>query len=280
MPKKDIGKTLLSGTTKQKLKLLAEDQARATFGGARLLSESQIEELLGSFVKERQIQQYYEYERSRLAVVQSITNLQGLALEAKMHYSDLRGYILLWNAIENAELLVNSVLHEIKDPKERARIAQRAAKGVEMLFCAIGPDKEGYLDIQLDHKTKRSREEIRASADPRQYQLTLWEAMQNVKKQAEITATKYLSWERALLDFMQEKDFEPKTYKELITKVGSWVRSPIIGWDKYYGHPQPGQTSPSQGRVLNRYAVCTRIEDLKVNEAEYLWYKREHLGDE
>jgi hypothetical protein len=280
MPKKDIAKTLLSGTKKQRLRLLAEDQARAAFGRERLLTPSEDKQLSDSFSRPREIELYNSFAHYGYQVSQSITNLQGLALEVKLHYSDLRGYILLWDAIENAELLVNSVLHEIKDPKERTRIAQRAAKGVEMLFCAIGPDKEGYLDIQLDHKTKRSREQIKASADPRQYQLTLWEAMHNVKKQAEITATKYLSWERALLDFMQEKDFEPKTYKDLINNVGSWVRSPIIGWGKYYGHPQPGQQSPSQGRVLDRYAVCTRIEDLKVNEAEYLWYKREHLGDE
>ena len=123
MAKKDIGKILTTGSTKQRLLLLAEDNARAKYSQERLLTDHEINQLSESFKKPNEIQLWNKWLKVDRVVTSAIINLQGLKFEVLMNYSNLRGYILVWNSIENAELLVNSVLHEIKDPKERKLIS-------------------------------------------------------------------------------------------------------------------------------------------------------------
>ena len=115
MAKKDIGKILTTGSTKQRLLLLAEDNARAKYSQERLLTDHEINQLSNSFKKPNEIKLWNEFRRLDDTVTNAIVNLQGLKFEVLMNYSNLRGYILVWNSIENTELLVNSVLHEIKD---------------------------------------------------------------------------------------------------------------------------------------------------------------------
>jgi len=53
--------------------------------------------------------------------------------------------------------------------------------------------------------------------------------MNNVKKEVETSVIKYLSWESAILDFMEERGFNVKTYKEQIKQMTTQVYSPIKG---------------------------------------------------
>ena len=69
---------------------------------------------------------------------------------------------------------------------------------------------------------------------------SLWYVMNNVKKEVETSVIKYLSWERATLDFMEERGFNVKTYKEQIKQMTTLVYSPIIGWAKYSGELNTG----------------------------------------
>jgi hypothetical protein len=56
--------------------------------------------------------------------------------------------------------------------------------------------------------------------------------MNNVKKQATASAITYLSWRQALLDYMDKRSFNIKTYKDMIRVISQDVYSPIIGWEK------------------------------------------------
>ena len=123
MAKKDIGKILTTGSPKQKILLIAEDRARHRYFQEELLTDSDFNQLFNSLKKPNEIKLWKEFRELDETVSNAIVNLQGILFEVKMNYSNLRGYILVWNSIENAELLVNSVLHEIKDPKERKRIS-------------------------------------------------------------------------------------------------------------------------------------------------------------
>jgi len=114
MAKKDIGKILTTGSPKQRILLIAEERARSKFFKERLLTEGEFNQLSNSFKKPNEIKLWNEFRSLDETITNAIINLQGKMFEVLMNYSNLRGYILVWNTIENAELLVNSVLHEIK----------------------------------------------------------------------------------------------------------------------------------------------------------------------
>jgi hypothetical protein len=282
MAKKDIGKLLNTGTAKQRLLLVFEDVARKKYFKDRLLTDHEFNQLFDSFKKPNELKLWNEWRKLDETVANAINNLQGVKFEVLMHFSNLRGYILVWNSIENAELLVNSVLHEVKDTKERKRIAESGAKGIDLLFSKTEPDQEGYIEIKIDFEKDSYKDEngerIRFKDEPRKTkEYSLWYVMNNVKKEVENAVIKYLSWETALLDFMEEKGFNIKLYKENIKLMTTDVYSPIIGWAKYYGKLNIGLPHPRLEEILKKYSICPNISELKIDEDMYNWFKENIL---
>ena len=104
--------------------------------------------------------------------------------------------------------------------------------------------------------------------------------MNNVKKEVETSVIRYLSWERATLDFMEERGFNVKTYKEQLKKMTAKIYEPIIGWAKYSGEISSKLSHPRLERIVKKYAICPNMDDLKVDEGEYNWFKRYFLDGE
>lgn len=280
MAKKDISKILTTGSVKQRLLLVAEQRARDTYGKEPILTDHEFNQLSDSFKKSNEIKLWNEWNKHAIKIVGAIANLQGLLFEAKMNYSNLRGYILVWNSIENAELLVNSVLHEIKDPKERKRIAESGAKGVDLLFSKTAPDQEGYIDIKIDfekqtYKGKKYNEEPDVTKE-----YSLLYVMNNVKEEATTSAIKFLSWRQAILDYMEETGFNVKTYKEILQGFTEQIYNPIIGWAKYSGEIDTGLPHPQVEKLLKKYAITPKIGELEVDEVIYNRFKKDFLEDE
>lgn len=265
MAKKNIDKVLTSGSPKQRLLLIAEERARGKYFKERLLTEGEFNKLNESFRKPNEVKLWNEFRNLDDTITNAIINLQGKMFEVLMNYSNLRGYILVWNTIENAELLVNFVLHEIKNQEERRRIAKAGATDVNILLVKTEPDQEGYIDINID---------------PKEEKISLQYAMNNVKKEVETSVIQYLSWERATLDFMEERGFNVKTYKEQIKIMTAKIYEPIIGWDKYSGEISSPLSHPRLERIVKKYAICPNMDDLKVDEEEYNWFRRYFLDGE
>lgn len=265
MAKKNIDKVLTSGSPKQRLLLIAEERARGKYFKERLLTEGEFNKLNESFRKPNEVKLWNEFRNLDDTITNAIINLQGKMFEVLMNYSNLRGFILVWNTIENAELLVNSVLHEIKNQEERRRIAKAVATDVNILLVKTEPDQEGYIDINID---------------PKEEKINLQYAMNNVKKEVETSVIQYLSWERATLDFMEERGFNVKTYKEQIKIMTAKIYEPIIGWDKYSGEISSPLSHPRLERIVKKYAICPNMDDLKVDEEEYNWFRRYFLDGE
>ena len=285
MAKKDIGKILTTGSPKQRAILWWENIARGKYFQEKLLTDSDRIQLSNSFKKPNEIKLWNEFRELDDTVTNAIVNLQGKLFEVKMNYSNLRGYILVWNSIENTELLVNSVLHEIKDPKERKRIAEDGAKGIDLLFSKTEPDQEGYIEIKVDFEKDsyedKNGERIDLKDKPRKTkEYSLWYVMNNVKKEVETSVIKYLSWESAILDFMDERGFNIKTYKDQIKNMTTQVYSPIIGWAKYSGELNTGLPHPRLEKIIKKYAICPNMDELKVDEAQYNWFRRYFLDGE
>lgn len=278
--KKDISKILTEGSIKQKLLLIAENTARHRFNFQHsdlkdsrepLLTDKELNALSKSFKTDREIDLYnlwIDYERT---VVNALQNLQGFLFEYKMNSSNLRGYILLWDAIQNSELLVNSVLHEIKDPQERKRIAKDSAQRVEYLFCDTSPDEEGYIEIDINHLSKK-----------KDYN-GLMSLIENVRKQVEDSAIKLLSWREALLDYMEEKGFNVPTYKDMIKVITKEIYTPPIDWTKYKAGEPKFRGAEDYVRVNNiksKYAIIPDLEALQVDKEIYSEVKADLLRDE
>lgn len=276
MAKKDISKILTTGSLKQKILLVAEQRARHTYGKELILTDHEFNQLSDSFKKSNEIKLWNEWNKHAVKVVGAISNLQGLMFEVQVNYSNLRGYILVWNSIENAELLVNSVLHEIKDPKERKRIAESGAKGVDLLFSKTAPDEEGYIDIKIDFE----KQTYKGKEPEVTKEYSLLYVMNNVKEEATASAIRFLSWRQAILDYMEENNFNIKTYKDILQGFTDRVYTPIIGWAKYSGEINTGLPHPQVEKLLKKYAITPKIEELEVNEEEYNRFKIDFLGDE
>jgi hypothetical protein len=285
MAKKDISKLLTTGSPKQKLLLLAENSGGLNFGKPAILTDHEINQISDSFKKPNEIKLWNSWLKVEKKVGVALMGLQGLLFEVKMNYSNLRGYILVWNSIENGELLVNSVLHEIKDPIERKRIANSGGKGVDLLFSKTTTDEEGYVDIKIDFDEDSYEDEngklIGFKEKPRKTkEYSLLNIMNNVKNEANTSIIKFLSWRQAILDYMDETGFNVKTYKEIIEGFTKEVYSPVIGWGKYEGEIRTGSPHPQVEKLIKKYAVTPKIEELEVDEEIYNTFKKDFLGDE
>jgi hypothetical protein len=280
MPKKDISKILTKGGIKQRLLLLAEDNARAIFRKEPILTEVEVKRLNDSFKTTIERKKFNDFVRYDNIVRTALTNLQGILFEAKMHCSDLRGYILTWNVIEDSEKLVNSVLHEIKDPIERENIARKGSKKVNIFFTEKEIDQEGYIELQTDFLRDKINLKDLKEKPKRSKEYSLLYAINNVKKLAESKIVRYLSWSKALADYMDKYGFNVKTYKEQLSIMNEEIRIPIIGWSKYYGELPNRKFYKNYTRfykMLEKYNVAPEIKE--VNQEEYNYFKTELLED-
>lgn len=282
MAKKDLSKILTTGSLKQKLILVAENNARGVYGKELLLKDKDVNQIADSFKKPNEIKLWNKWLKHSRVIVGAITNLQGCLFEVKMNYSNLRGYILVWNSIENAELLVNSVLHEIKDPVERKRIAEGGTKGVDLLFSKTTSDQEGYIDIKIDFEKDSYKGKTYKDKPTKTKKFSLAYAMNNVKQEATASAIKFISWREAILDYMAEEGFNVKTYKEVLKEFTKQVEAPIIGWNKYQSEI-PTFTSlpnPALDKLKSKYNITPIIDELEVDIDIYNYFKNEFLRDE
>jgi len=288
MAKKDIGKILTTGSTKQRLLLLAEDNARAKYSQERLLTDHEINQLSESFKKPNEIQLWNKWLKVDRVVTSAIMNLQGLKFEVLMHYSNLRGYILVWETIQEAEVLSNHILHEIKDQEERIKISSQAGKLNNFLFTDIQMDKEGYLDINIDFEKDTYKDENGKLAGVkekgiRSKKYSLWYVMNNVKREAINSAIKFLSWREAILDYMEEEGFSIKTYRGIINSMTEDIHKPIIGWTKYQSDVKlfiPDLPHNRADKLKAKYAITPNTRELEVDTEIYNYFKKEFLKDE
>lgn len=286
MAKKDISKILTTGSTKQRLLLLAEDNAKAKYSFERLLTDHEINQLSQSFKKPNEIQLWNKWLKVDRVIANSIMNLQGLKFEVLMHYSNLRGYILVWETIQEAEVLSNHILHEIKDQEERIKISSLAGKLGKFLFTDIQTNKEGYLDISIDFEKDTHRDEngkitLKEGIVSKKY--SLWFVMNNVKKEAINSAIKFLSWREAILDYMEEEGFNIKTYRDIINSMTEDIHKPIIGWTKYQSDEKlfiPNIPSKRADKLKAKYSITPNTRELEVDTEIYNYFKKEFLKDE
>lgn len=288
MSKKDIGKILTTGSTKQRLLLCFENLAIINSGKPPLLTDSDFNQLSNSFKKPNEIKLWNKWVRLNSKISMALMNLQGLKFEVLMHYSNLRGYILVWDTLQETEVLTNHILHEIKDQKERKKIASIGGKIGRFLFSEIQIDTEGYLDINIDADSETYEDEngklIGYKDKPiKTKKHSLWYVMNNVKKEAIVSATRYISWSKAIEDFMEEEGFNIKHYKDMLKSMDQAVYTPIISWTKYRSDEEsfiPNIPSKRVDKLKGKFAITPNIFPIEPDQEIYNYFKKEFLADE
>ena len=107
----------------------------------------------------------------------------------------------------------------------------------------------------------------------------------NVREKVITTATQYLSWSKAVEDFMDEEGFNVKTYKEIIKAMDSQIYQPVIGWGKYlesehnFINDLP-HLRADKIKVKPQYNIAPNIAPIEVDEDIYNYFTKEYLKDE
>jgi len=283
MSKKDIGKILNTGSTKQRLLLCFEHIANVNSLKPPLLAEHDYNELSNSFKKPNEIKLWNKWIRLNSKISMALMNLQGLKFEVLMHYSNLRGYILVWDTLQEAEILTNHILHEIKDQKERKKIASIGGKIGRFLFSEIQIDTEGYLDINIDAEEEDYEDMSFNAKKIKTKKHSLWYVMNNVKRDAIGAATRYISWSKAIEDVMEEEGFNIKHYKDMLKSMDQAVYTPIISWTKYRSDEEsfiPSIPSKRVDKLKGKFAITPNIFPIEPDQEIYNYFKKEFLADE
>jgi len=278
MSKKDISKILTSGTPKQRLQIAIENVARNKFGREKLITDHEAHQLSNSFKTPSEIKLWNRGLKFDRIMSNGLMNLQGLKYETLMHISNLRGYILVWNTLEEAETLTNHILHEVKNKEERIKIASNSSKISKFLFTQVETDKEGYLNINIDFEKEDYKDK---GAKTNRY--SLWHVMNNVRTQVITSAIRYISWSKAIEDFMEEEGFNIKMYKEIIKNMDEDIYKPVIGWTKYREDEEsfiPEIKSKRVDKLKSSYNIAPNLIALEVDINEYNSFMNNFLRDE
>ena len=278
MSKKDISKILTSGTPKQRLQIAMEHIARIQFGREGLITDHEANQLSNSFKTPTEIKLWNRSLKFDRAMSNGLMNLQGLKYETLMHISNLRGYILVWNTLEEAETLTNHILHEIKNKEERIKIASNSSNISKFLFTEIETDKEGYLNINIDFEKEDYKDK-----ETKTNRFSLWHVMNNVRTQVITSAIRYISWSKAIEDFMEEEGFNIKMYKEIIKNMDEDIYKPVIGWTKYREDTDifiPQIPSKRVDKLKSSYNIAPNLMALDIDVNEYNSFMNTFLRDE
>lgn len=278
MSKKDISKILTSGTPKQRLQIALENIARNKFGREKLITDHEAHQLSNSFKTPSEIKLWNRGLKFDRIMSNGLMNLQGLKYETLMHISNLRGYILVWNTLEEAETLTNHILHEVKNKEERIKIASNSSNISKFLFTEIETDKEGYLNINIDFEKEDYKDK-----ETKTNRFSLWHVMNNVRTQVITSAIRYISWSKAIEDFMEEEGFNIKMYKEIIKNMDEDIYKPVIGWTKYREDEEsfiPNIKSQRVDKLKSSYNIAPNLMALEVDKNEYNSFMSNFLRDE
>jgi len=252
MAKKNISKIITSGSLNKKLLLYFENAGRKEYQESPLLTQAEENALFHSVKTPAEGKKWNDYLDKYEKIHQAIDNMAIGYQKIQTDYSTLRAYILLWNSIENAELLANYILHETKDKKERAKIAKKtlASSLISFVFTEKKTDKEGYIELNTENKEHN-----------------LKGLLKHIKEELETNIIAFLSLKTATLDFMEETGVNLEVFKERINRYSEGIYEPIIDWNKYRSDKQYFYEGTGLYARLNKikkvYNSTPNLEELK-----------------
>lgn len=276
MGKLNIDQILISGTPVQKMLLLSEDNARGKYRRDRLLTDSQVIKLTKSFKTKADIQVYNKFVKADQDIMTGLWNLREIYQILQVHYENMRGIILVWYCTEEAEILANSILLQVKDVEERKRIAQIADNKTYLLYSCTSIDEEGFIKFQVDYQAPEQEEDL---GEDEVADTSLIARLSQSRDQANRAVITYMSYKKAILDYMSEGGYDIQTYYDQIKGLDSAIRELPVGWYKYIGKVEEGYQKNSRlERLIKKYDFSINLKGF--SRQEYNFYRREILKNE
>lgn len=285
MDRKTTPSNTSKGTLKKRILMLAENSARLQYFMTPIMSEAEAEAIASSITSKSDIAYWEKVKQMDSKVMGAIQNIQGLSFELMMHKSNLRGYILLWNAIETSELLANSILQEIPNKDERKEISKRALnqafRPTEILLSKTSVDEEGYIELSIDFEKEIYSKEVDDYIPSRRQSLQF--AMDRVREDVIDRATTLKSWIAALRDYMKRNSFNLKVYKEKIDSIEDLALSDVVNWSKYLESQKNFNYIYDNSTLIDSikqdYSIVPDLHELKHSKDQYEWFTVQFLSD-
>jgi len=268
---------------KERILILAEETARRTYSPAKArLTADERHTLINSFKARGEVRIYNKWAVFSNTIFHAMNLLIGQYNVVMKNYSDLRAYMLTLNGIETAEHLANRILSEIKDPKDRSRIAKKGAREVRFYFSETRVNEEGYIKVTIDPPVFMVNEEDGSQMGytdetMKQKKLTFKILINNVRVEARQSAIKYLSWRRAVVEYIDSSGFKTETLSGTIDSLTEDVNADILGWTKYLEryNSEPGNRME---RLRTSFIVAPEVKGLPVDEEQYRTFRNRILS--
>lgn len=288
MSKKDISKILEKGSGRQRVLLLSEDIARSKFDKERLLADQDFKALFESIKNPKDIKIYNRFKLIDNTVNNAVHVLNEHRIALREHAAILRGYCLLWDGYQRTEEMINLILHENKNIRERKSIVEKVLKVYSKdfnspfaLLAKSSVDPEGYLniDIETTGRPKKSKSDKGL--------LTLHNVMWVTEKKIREMGVRCITYAQAILDFMDESGYKVKTYQIRINELLDDVYEDKALWHKYSSKYFDAKDESGDLLFLRRsdrlrynFTIFPDMSALMVDKALYDQFKIDYLGHE
>ena len=217
MNKKDISKALTQGSAKQRATIIAENIAQYSKTGKGFLKYSDDKALYESFKTSAEIRIYNKYIKVGREVTQSLSYLKQLQLLYEVNIAYLTGYCLLWDEYDREGSRYTELLYNIKDRETRKTISKLIKEArLQPLLGNIEKVKEGQ-GVYITGTIKIQVKDLLTRKGKKRY--GLYEIIKEYSKRATKQLREAKALALAILEYMDEEEFNVKTYKEIVKEV-------------------------------------------------------------
>jgi hypothetical protein len=273
MSKKDISKSIKNGSAKNKVKLIAEHYALLQTNSKGLFSDSEAQELIDSLKTPQEIRLYNKIISADRVIRHSLYLLKQYQLSYRESIAYVTGYALLWESYLNSEDMLNGLLYEIKDKKTKENLIENLQKSTYIL-AKIEKDKEdGFIRFATDKPRNRKSKENPSGAITLEGILDIW------KTQAETAISQAKAIAQAMTDFMEENDFKPSPYKEMINGILEDINKDRSITPKYSKRKMLEMfPEDNKDTLFTKFFVFPDPEEVDVDQDFYEKVRRDYLA--
>ncbi len=274
MSKTDISKSVKNGTAKQKIKLIAEHFALLNTNSKGLFSDREARELIDSLKTPPEIRLFNKAIGADRAIRHTLYLLKQYQLAYREAVAYVTAYSLLWESYLNSEETLNLMLYEIKDKKLKEKLIENNLLKTSYIFAGIERDKEdGFIRFVTDKPRNRKSKKNPSGAITLEGVLDLW-TKQTITA---ISQTKAIA--QAMTDYMEETDFKPKPYKEMVEAILEDINKDRSISPKYSKRKMlemfPDDESDEH---FNKFFVFPDPEEIDADQDFYEKVKRDYLN--
>ena len=183
---------------KQRLRLIVEHYAQVQTGGEPLLSERDLAELKKTFKTSKEIVASNSISSKDTTLHACINYLGQFRLSYRETIAYITGYVNLWKAYEQTEEIINTLLQNIPDPKERKRLIKEIVKK-RLLLAKIVNNKDKNIALIITYNIDGSDDILKKFKDT---------AVKNIAQAKAMY--------KATLDWMERIDYTAKPYVNLL----------------------------------------------------------------